>query len=145
MAEHDEPFPSDFRDHYKGGVLAEALALTGAWDEFDAVIASDLAVQGSVLAWIYPPDDPDASAYAEAQRRAAVGTREVETVVVAVIPEYNQVQVEDLLGHRYAITRKTQGIDMSTLREDQRVECTVTVHLPRVLRAMALPTSSAGA
>lgn len=145
MAEHDERFPSDFRDHYKGGALAKALALTGAWDEFDAVIASDLAVQGSVLAWIYPPDDPDVSAYAEAQRRAAAGTQEVETVVVAVIPEFHQVQVEDLLGYRYVINRRTQGIDMSTLREGQRVECTVTVHLPRVLRAMALPTSSSRA
>ena len=83
MAEHDEPFPSDFRDHYKGGMLAEALALTGAWDEFDALIAGDPAVRGSVLTWIYPPEDPDAVAYAEARRRAAVGTREVETVVVA--------------------------------------------------------------
>ena len=142
MAEHDEPIPSDFRDHCKGGVLAEALALTGAWDEFDALIASDRAVQGNVLAWIYTPDDPDVAAYAEAQRRAAVGTRAVETVVVAAIPEYHQVQVEDLLGNRCAITRKTQGIDMSTLREGQRVDCTVTVHLPRVLRAMALTTSS---
>ena len=142
MAEHDEPFRSDFRDHYKGGVLAEALALTRAWDEFDAIIAGDLAVRGSVLAWVYPPDDPDVAAYTEAQRRAAVGTREVETVVVAVIPEFHQVQVKDLLGNLYAINRKTQGIDMSTLREGQRVDCTVTVHLPRVLRAMALPTSS---
>lgn len=138
MAEHDQPFPCDFRDHYKGGVLAEALALTGAWDEFDAMIASDLAVQGSVLAWIYAPDDPDVAAYAEAQRRAAVGTRQVETVVVAVVPEFHQVQVKDLLGNLYAINRRTQGIDMSTLREGQRVDCTVTVHLPRVLLAIAL-------
>ncbi len=53
--------------------------------------------------------------------------------------------ITDLLGYRYAINRMTQGIDMSTLREGQRVECTVTVHLPRVLRAKALPTSSAPA
>ena len=137
MAEHDEPVPSGFRNHHRGGGLAEALALTGAWAEFDALIASDLAVQGSVLAWSYPPDDPDVAAYSEAQRRAAVGTREVETVVLAVIPEYHQVQVEDRLGHRYAINRRTQGIDMSTLREGQRVDCTVTVGLPRVLRAIA--------
>ena len=137
MAEHDEPFPNDFRNHYRGGVLAEALALTGAWDEFDALIASDLAVRGSVLAWIYPPDDLDVAAYSEALRRAAIGTREVETVVLAVIPEYHQVQVEDRLGHRYAINRRTEGIDMSTLREGQRVDCTVTVALPRVLRATA--------
>ena len=137
MAENDEPFPSDFRDHYKGGMLAEALALTSAWDEFDALIASDPAAQGSVLTWIYPPEDPDAVAYAEARRRAAVGTREIETVVVAVIPEFQLVQVEDLLGYRYAIHAKTQGIDMSTLREGQRVDCIVTVRLPRVLWAIA--------
>lgn len=62
-------------------------------------------------------------------------TRRVETVVVALIPEYHQVKVRDDDGHLYAITRKTQGVDLAALQEGQRVVCTVTRKLPRVLTA----------
>ena len=69
-------------------------------------------------------------------------TRSVEAVVVALIPEYQQVKVRDGDGHLYALTRKTQGVDLSALREGQRVVCTVTCtvaqKLPRVLTAVAL-------
>ena len=65
-------------------------------------------------------------------------TRRVETVVVAVIPEYHQVKVRDGEGHVYALTRKTAGIELASLHEGQRVVCTVTRHLPRVLTAAAI-------
>ena len=62
-------------------------------------------------------------------------TYRVEAVVVAVIPESHQVQVLDADGHLYALTRKTRGIDLATLFEGQRVVCTVTRRLARVLDA----------
>ena len=65
-------------------------------------------------------------------------TRRVETVVVALIPEYHQVKVRDVDGHLYALTRKTQGVDLASLHEGQRVVCTVTRKLPRVLTAAAV-------
>jgi len=65
-------------------------------------------------------------------------TRRVDTVVVALIPEYHQVKVRDGDGHLYALTRKTQGVDLATLYEGQRVVCTVTRKLPRVLTAAAV-------
>lgn len=65
-------------------------------------------------------------------------TRRVETVVVALIPEYHQVKVRDDDGRLYALTRKTQGVDLASLHEGQRVVCTVTRKLPRVLTAAAV-------
>ena len=65
-------------------------------------------------------------------------TRLIEAVVVALVPEYHQVMVRDDVGHLYALTRKTQGIDLAALREGQRVVCTVTRKLPRVLTAAAV-------
>lgn len=65
-------------------------------------------------------------------------TRCVEVTVVALIPEFHQVVVRDGDGHQYALTRKTQGIDLAALRVGQRVMCTVTRTLPRVLAATAL-------
>lgn len=65
-------------------------------------------------------------------------TRRIEAVVVALIPEYHQVKVRDGDGHLYALTRKTQGVDLASLHEGQRVVCTVTRKLPRVLTAAAI-------
>jgi hypothetical protein len=62
-------------------------------------------------------------------------TRSVETVVVALIPEYHQVKVRDRDGHVYALTRKTAGVRLGDLHEGQQVLCTVTRRLPRVLSA----------
>jgi hypothetical protein len=62
-------------------------------------------------------------------------TRSVDTVVVALVLEYHQVKVRDAEGHQYTLTRKTQGVDLDSLREGQRVICTVTRRLPRVLTA----------
>jgi hypothetical protein len=65
-------------------------------------------------------------------------TRTVEAVVVALIPEYHQVRIRDDEGHLYALTRATRGVDLADLREGQRVVCTVTRKLPRVLAAAAI-------
>jgi len=65
-------------------------------------------------------------------------TRQVETVVFALIPEFDQVKVRDGEGHIYALTRRTQGVDLHALHEGQRVRCTVTNKLPRVLSAEAV-------
>jgi hypothetical protein len=65
-------------------------------------------------------------------------TREVETVVFALIPEFEQVKVRDNAGHVYALTPMTRGVDLLALREGQRIVCTVTHRLPRVLSAKAV-------
>ena len=62
----------------------------------------------------------------------------METVVFALIPEFEQVKVRDGEGHEYALTRKTRGVDVRALREGQRVVCTVTRRLARVISAEAL-------
>jgi hypothetical protein len=62
-------------------------------------------------------------------------TRHVETIVVALIPEYRQVKVRDCDGHLYALTRRTQGIDLAALYEGQRVVCVLTGEPSRVLSA----------
>ena len=61
-------------------------------------------------------------------------TRSVEAVVVAIIPEFHQAKVRDSAGHLYALTRRTNGFTLESLQEGQRVRCTVTCRLPRVLR-----------
>lgn len=62
-------------------------------------------------------------------------TRQVDATVVAVIPEFHQVRVRDGEGHLYAITSRTSGVDLLSLREGQIVRCVVTLKLPRVVRA----------
>lgn len=62
-------------------------------------------------------------------------TRQVDATVVAVIPEFHQAKVRDGNGHLYAITPRTCGVDLLSLREGQVVRCTVTLKLPRVLSA----------
>ena len=64
-------------------------------------------------------------------------TLAVEAVVFALIPEYEQVKVRDAGGHIYSLTPMTHGIDLRALQMGQRVVCTVTRRLPRVLRAEA--------
>ena len=72
---------------------------------------------------------------ARAHSAASEQTRDVSAVVFAVVPEYHQVKVRDPDGHVYSLTRKTEGIQLSDLHEGQRIVCTVTRRLPRVLRA----------
>ena len=69
----------------------------------------------------------------ETQRRDALpdggAIRVVETVVVALIPEYHQVKVRDREGHLYALTSKTAGVALAAVstREDLRVTVQTTV------------------
>ena len=62
-------------------------------------------------------------------------TQQVDATVVAVIPEFHQVKVRDGEGHLYAITSRTSGVGLLSLREGQIVRCVVTLKLPRVLSA----------
>jgi hypothetical protein len=65
-------------------------------------------------------------------------THEVDTVVFALIPEFQQVKVRDCEGHVYALTPKTRGVDLLALHEGQRIVCVVTRKLARVLSAQAV-------
>ena len=65
-------------------------------------------------------------------------TRQIDAVVFTLVPDFHQVKVRDREGHIYALTGKTKGVDLATLREGQIVRCTVTRNLPRVLRAGAI-------
>ncbi len=67
--------------------------------------------------------------------RVDEGTRRVETVVIALIPEYRQVKVRDAEGHVFALTAKTAGVELTSLQEGQHVVCTVTRTAARVLTA----------
>jgi hypothetical protein len=60
-------------------------------------------------------------------------TRRVEAVVVALIPEYHQAKIRDSEGNFYALTHSTPGVDLAMLHEGQRIVCTVTCVLARVL------------
>lgn len=72
MAEHIEPVDPCYRLWATGAQLAELHALTGAWDEFEALVDSDAAIARDILAWVIPEDDPDAVAYASAKAFAGV-------------------------------------------------------------------------
>lgn len=61
--------------------------------------------------------------------------RTVQTVVIAVVPEYRLVLVGDADGRHYALTRRTQCIDLAALSVGQRVVCTVAARLAIVLSA----------
>ena len=73
-----------------------------------------------------------------AEQSGGEETRKVETVVFALIPEFEQVKVRDDAGHIYALTPMTRGVDLLALHEGQRIVCTVTRRLPRVLSAEAV-------
>ncbi len=60
-------------------------------------------------------------------------TVEVECVVIALIPEFQQVRLRGEDGKFYSVTPATSGVAMKKLSERQRVMCTVAVHLTRVL------------
>ena len=89
---------------------------------------------------VHPQTNTTATMYPPCDRIGQVDagqTRRVETVVVALILEYHQVKVRDGDGRLYALTRKTQGVELASLREGQRVVCTVTGEPSRVLSANA--------
>lgn len=63
---------------------------------------------------------------------------EVQAEVVAVIAELGQVKVLTADGRRYSLTRNTPGVDLGQMRVGQRVQCIVSIRLPRVLSAQVL-------
>lgn len=62
-------------------------------------------------------------------------TRQVLLTIYALIPEFRQARARDAAGYQYAITSRTEGIELESLREGQSLICTVTIKWPRVLRA----------
>lgn len=70
-------------------------------------------------------------------RAPAVETREVSATVVAVLPEFRQAQIRSADGHLYALT-DTTPVRWTAVQEGQRMQCTVTLRLPRVVRAEIL-------
>jgi hypothetical protein len=75
-----------------------------------------------------PPSDPAASADHET----------VRATVIELIPEYHVVHLETKDGRGLALTAKTAGIDLASLRVGQAVDCVVTLVQPRVVQAHAL-------
>lgn len=66
---------------------------------------------------------------------------EVQKVVATVyvcVPEFELVLVRDAEGNQYALTHRTAGIKLTDLVEGQRIECVVTLRLPRVLSASVI-------
>lgn len=76
--------------------------------------------------------------YLDGRGRGEEKTRQVDATVVALVPEYHQAQIRSKDGYLYAITESTPGIRLTALREGQKVRCTVTTRLHRVLRAEVL-------
>lgn len=71
-------------------------------------------------------------------------TRQVLVTINAVIPEFHQATARDATGQQYAITSRTEGIELESLREGQSLLCTVTIELPRVLRATLVQSETPG-
>lgn len=69
--------------------------------------------------------------------RTSAETREVSATVIAVLPEFRQAQIRSSDGHIYALT-DTTPVRWTAVHEGQRVQCTVTLRLPRVVRAEVL-------
>lgn len=65
-----QPPPKNFRELHVGAGLAECLAVTGAWEEFDALIHEQPWICPEIVTWFCEPGDPEAPALAEAVRRA---------------------------------------------------------------------------
>ncbi|MEJ8825064.1 hypothetical protein WKW80_24055 [Variovorax humicola] len=69
---------------------------------------------------------------------ADAGTDLLEGEVVAILKEFRQVHVRTPEGRVLAITPDTPGVEFSALHRGQRVACTVTRFVPRVLNARVL-------
>ena len=63
---------------------------------------------------------------------------EIQAIVLVVIPQYHQAKIQTADGRQFSITRRTAGVHFVSLREGQRLMCTVTRRLPRVLLARAI-------
>jgi hypothetical protein len=66
------------------------------------------------------------------------GLETVRAKVTELIPAYRTVHLETDEGRGLALTAKTSGIDLASLRVGQTVECVVTLVQPRVIQAHAI-------
>jgi hypothetical protein len=63
---------------------------------------------------------------------------ELDAQVVVLWPQFNQVWLETREGNQLAITDKTEGVRVNSLREGQWLHLTITKELPRVLHASVI-------
>jgi hypothetical protein len=70
MAEHFQPPDPNYRQWATGAPLLEMHAITGAWAEFQALLAESPELAADVLAWVCPDYDPEYPAFEEAKRIA---------------------------------------------------------------------------
>jgi hypothetical protein len=69
---------------------------------------------------------------------AAADIEIVRARVTELIAEYSVVHLETKEGRGLALTAKTAGVDLTSLRVGQEVDCVVTLVQPRVAQARAL-------
>lgn len=60
---------------------------------------------------------------------------QIDVTVIALVPDYHQAIVRASNGTQFAVTQRTPGVHLETLREGQQLRCLVTRRLPRILRA----------
>lgn len=97
-----------------------------------------------ISTWHTGPNEHKPSSLGAPKVMAGFVDRETDTerfvgvTVLALIPEYHQVEVVDKMGRHYSLTEHTQGINLAELKEGQKLACRVTKRLPRVLAATVL-------
>lgn len=75
-----------------------------------------------------PASRPRSSRYLDSPYR-------VSARVVCCALEFDVVFVSSFDNFQYVLTSQAEGVDITTLREGQAVECLISAGLPRVLSA----------
>ncbi|WP_148280141.1 hypothetical protein [Rubrivivax gelatinosus] len=61
------------------------------------------------------------------------------TVIANLFDEIEQARANDDTGRQYVITPETPGVDVRSLREGQRLRCTIlNTRLPKIIRATVI-------
>lgn len=66
---------------------------------------------------------------------ARAGTETVRAAVTALVPEFQQAQLETADGRGLVINLRTPGVDLGQLHAGQWLECVVDTALARVVSA----------
>lgn len=72
------PPPHNFRELHTGAALAECLAVTRAWDEFDLLLREQPHICPAIVRWFCEPGDSEEAALSEAKKRAERVLRQVD-------------------------------------------------------------------
>lgn len=65
-------------------------------------------------------------------------TADIQATVLVLVAEFGLAKVQGDDGRHYSVTRHTAGVRVADLQEGQRLQCTVTLKLPRVLHAKVI-------